>query len=58
MQTDEGEKMTHISEVIPRVLDSGDSKLSSPDQMTETKTEDCQCGECGSTFQGEVTTYK
>lgn len=26
--------------------------------MTETKTEDCQCRECGSTFQGEVTIYK
>jgi len=26
--------------------------------MTETKIEDCQCGECGSTFQGEVTIYK
>jgi len=26
--------------------------------MTETKTEDCQCEECGSTFQGEVTIYR
>jgi len=25
--------------------------------MMETRTEDCTCEECGSTFQGEVTTY-
>jgi len=26
--------------------------------MIETKTEDCQCDDCGSTFQGKVTIYK
>ncbi|GAI30413.1 unnamed protein product, partial [marine sediment metagenome] len=45
---------------LPAVTGSEDSKLPSPDQVsqTETKTEDCQCEECGSTFQGEVTIYK
>jgi len=29
-----------------------------PETKTETKTEDCQCEECGSAFQGKVTIYR
>jgi len=54
-------KMEHIREIIPRVVGSEASGLSSPDQtsqVVETRTEDCRCKNCDTTFQGEVTISK
>lgn len=53
-----GGGLEHIGKTLERVTSKPGSAPSNQDQMTETKIEDCQCGECGSTFQGEVTTYK
>ena len=55
-----GGGLKHIGETLERVAGSPGSTPSNQDQgkMTEKKTEDCQCEECGSTFQGEVTIYR
>jgi len=56
-----GGDLEHIGKTLERVVGSPDSMPSNQDQanqMTETKTEDCQCEQCDSTFQGEVTIYK
>ena len=52
--------LEHIGPTLQRVVSSPGSMPSNQDQKNqtiETKTEDCQCEDCGSTFQGEVTTY-
>lgn len=54
-----GNDLEHIGRTLERVTNSRGSKPSSQDQknQVETTTEDCQCGSCGSTFQGEVFIY-
>ncbi|MBA7625032.1 hypothetical protein ES703_32453 [subsurface metagenome] len=64
MQTEENQEtreggLEHIGKVLEKVTSSPDSMLLNQDQTNRvTKTEDCQCEECGSTFLGEVTIYK
>lgn len=56
-----GGGLEHIGETLQRVTSSPGSEPLNQDQesqMVETRTEDCTCEECGSTFQGEVDTYK
>ena len=55
-----GEGLEHIGKVLARVTSSPGSEPSNQDQsnqMIVTRTEECTCEECGSTFEGEVTTY-
>lgn len=56
-----GGEPEHIGKILERVTGSQGSEPLNQDQnnqMIEKKTEDCQCEECGSLFQGEVTIYK
>ncbi len=56
-----GGEPEHIGKILERVTGNPGSMPSNQDQnnqMIEKKAEDCQCEECSSTFQGEVTTYK
>jgi len=53
--------MEHIGETLKRVPAAAPGSMpSNQDQanQTETRPEDCQCEQCDSTFQGEVTIYK
>ena len=55
-----GGEPEHIGEILARVTSSPGSEPSNQgqnNQMIETRTEDCQCETCSSTFQGEVNTY-
>lgn len=66
MQTEDngsrrGGELEHMGRILRRVIDSQDSVPLSQDQTNqrvETRAEDCQCENCGSTFRGEVTIYK
>jgi len=53
--------LEHIEKTLGKVVGSLDSEPSNQDQSSqaiETRTEECQCENCGSRFPGEVTVYK